>query len=208
MSLLVPTTKGLIPFSLVQNAVSLMKNTQYIANHVEIRYNNVMECIKCGKKIEKDSKFCQFCGESVQKNDTSEVIEVDKEFLDHLDFLGYEVKKDTVTDNSQSYIAKHKSKYTLVFNQVSELGVSFHSFFTLNIKKVENNKLELLAQINKITADTNFVSFYIGENLNMFGVKAFYLGEYNKKCFADFIDSFQGFTQLRLSELNYLKKYT
>lgn len=170
-----------------------------------------MKCKKCGKDIEKDSKFCQYCGQRVEENNKpEEILEVDKEFLDHLDFLGYDVEKESILENvgAQSYIAKNKAKFNLFFYQSGDLGVTFNAMFNLDRKKVEKNKLALLEIINKANGNKVFGSNWIGDNNNVVANTALYLGEYNKKRFATFLDLFVNTTQTRNAEMDFLKKFT
>ena len=94
-----------------------------------------MICRNCSKNIDEDSKFCQFCGEKSEKAEDTKIEDVDKQFIDHLEFLGYEVEKLEAQNSSQRYLAKHKNRSNLIFNPIKNTGISFVSFYTLDDKK-------------------------------------------------------------------------
>jgi len=167
-----------------------------------------MKCPKCSKTIEDDSKFCQFCGETIEKNENTKIEEVDKELISHLEFLGYEVEGQDLVGNSQRYTAKHKSRPNLIFNSVPDIGISFVSFYFIDPEKVKKNRDEALEIINRMNNKALFTSFSISPDSNNFVCGALYLGKYSKKEFADFLDLFEKDIQSRLGEEGHLADFT
>jgi len=169
-----------------------------------------MKCKYCNKNIDEDSKFCPSCGEKIEKEEKTSVIDVDKEVVDHLEFLGYEVKKiELNSGNIQRYSAIHKgSKPNLVFNTIEDIGLSFVTFYGIDEDKVKKNHVEALEMINRMNNQAIFCSFSVAQNLNSLVCAAVYLGKYSKKQFADFLDLYEADIQGRLNAENYLKDYS
>ena len=167
-----------------------------------------MNCRNCSKKIEEDSKFCQFCGEKAVKTDDPKVEDVEKEVIDHLEFMGYEVNKLEINGGSQRYSAIHKSRPNLIFSAITNIGISFASFYNIDDEKVRKHRDEALEVINRMNNQGLFCSFSLSPDLKSFVCGALYLGKYNKKQFADFIDLFESDVQGRLKAEDYLKDFT
>jgi len=167
-----------------------------------------MICKNCNKNTDEDSKFCQFCGEKVDKVTDSKIVNVEKEFLDHLEFLGYEINKLGLNNNSQNYSAlKHKTRPNLIFNSVSETGISFVSFYNMDKQKIKSSVEDAFSTINRMNNQALFCSFSFSPDLGSLVCSALYLGKYNKKQFADFLDLFQNDIQNRFGAENYLNKF-
>lgn len=169
-----------------------------------------MKCKNCDKSIDKDSKFCPSCGEKIEKADKSLAVDVEKEIIEHLEFLGYEINKlDLTAGNSQRYSAIYKgSKPNLIFSTITDIGTSFVSFYNMNEDKVKKNHKEALETINRMNNQALFCSFSITPDLNSFVCSALYLGKYNKKQFANFLDIFESDIQGRFKAEDYLKNFT
>lgn len=167
-----------------------------------------MKCKNCNKNIDEDSKFCPSCGEKVEKEDKSPKLDVDKEVINHLEFLGYEVNKlELNSENTQRYSAIHKgSKPNLVFNAIEDIGISFVTFYNIDEGKVKKNHKEALELINRMNNQALFCSFSISPSLDSFVCAALYLGKYSKKQFADFLDLYEADIQNRLKAEDYLKE--
>lgn len=169
-----------------------------------------MKCKECDKNIEEDSKFCPFCGNKIEVDDKSPFLEVEKEILDHLEFLGYEINKPDANEGDLQYFsAIHKgSKPNLILNNLTEIGTTFVTFYNLDEEKVKKNRKEILEIINRMNNQAFFCSFSITPASNKFVCSALYLGKYNKKQFADFLDLFELDLQKRLKEESYLDNFT
>lgn len=167
-----------------------------------------MICKNCHEKIDNDSSFCPSCGAKVNIDENVKKVDVEKEFLDHLEFLGFEINKIESENNLQRYSAIHKTRPNLVFNAIENIGISFVSFYKINKEKVSDNHKEALELINRVNNQALFCSFSISPDLNNFVCGALYLGKYNKKLFADFLDVFESDIQGRLKTEDYLKIIT
>lgn len=167
-----------------------------------------MNCSHCNKNIDQDSKFCQFCGEKVVKAEKPKLEDVEKDAIDHLEFMGYEVNKLELTDGFQRYSAIHKTRPNLIFSALTNGGISFVSFYNINDEKVKKKKEDLLEVINRMNNQGYLCAFSISSDLKSFVCSAPYLGKYNKKQFADFIDLFESDIQGRLKAEDYLRDFT
>ena len=147
-----------------------------------------MKCHNCQKTIDVDSIFCNHCGVKNVENTLKTLIEVDKELLEHLEFIGYELQEMDPNGQSKRYLGKHDTKSNLIFNPVGELGVSFFSFWNLNQEKVLNNLAESYEMVNKMNNKAIITTFSIVDANDGLLCSALFLGKYNKHVFADFID--------------------
>lgn len=164
-----------------------------------------MHCSNCGKQLEEESKFCQHCGAKVEEEAESTVRPVDKEILEHLEFLGYEIEKREIDDNSQATIAKHENKSNLIMN-AGTTGTSFISLYRLDPEKVKKNRLDALEMLNRMNNNSAFVKFSMPDTMQNLACCAFFDGKYNKKEFTDFIETYEADIRARLGEENYLKE--
>ncbi|HVT01118.1 MAG TPA: zinc ribbon domain-containing protein [Patescibacteria group bacterium] len=169
-----------------------------------------MKCKNCGKNIDEDSQFCPSCGEKVEKNDKSPIADVEKEIIDHLEFLGYEINKLELTaGNPQRYSAIHKgSKPNLLFNTITDIGTSFVTIYNVNEEKIKKNHKDFLETINRMNYQALFCNFSTSPEMNSFVCGAMYLGKYSKKQFADFLDLYESDIQGRLKTEDYLKDFS
>jgi|SRR3989344_8254058 len=163
-----------------------------------------MNCKNCNKNIENDSKFCQFCGEKTEKSENTKIEYLDKDFIGHLEFLGYEVENPEEQDASQRYIARHKNRSNLIFNPVKDTGITFVSVYTLNENKVEKNRETMLETINSLNYQALFCNFSLSSE-NTLICAALYIGKYSKKGFADFLELYEADIQARLKDEKLLK---
>lgn len=163
-----------------------------------------MICKNCSKNIDDDSKFCQFCGEKSEKPEDIKLEDVDKEFIEHLEFLGYEVEKLDSQGTSQRYLAKHKNRSNLIFNTIKNTGISFVSFYTLDDKKIAKNREGMLEVINKMNNQALFCGFSLSTD-NALVCAALHLGKYSKKEFSDFLELYESDIQARIKDEELLK---
>ncbi len=112
--------------------------------------------------------------------------------IEHLEFLGYEVEQTPSEGNPHQFIARHASRPYLLVNPIRNVGLSVVSLYTLNAEKVNKNRLKALEIINKASYNAVICAFSIPENAVNFACATTYVGEYNKKQFADFLELFEG----------------
>ncbi len=169
-----------------------------------------MRCKNCNKEIDLDSKFCPHCGEKIDNIHNEKILNVEKEFLDHLEFLGYEINKHELNeDNLQRYSAIHiGSKPNLVFNAIADIGISFCTFYNMDNDKIKKNHKDALEIVNRMNNQALFCSFSFTPDLKSFMCSALYLGKYNKKQFADFLNLFEADIQGRFKAEDYLKNFS
>lgn len=167
-----------------------------------------MNCKNCNKNIEEDSKFCQFCGEKIKIAEEPKAEDVEDEVINHLEFLGYEIKKLDINGGSQQYSAIHKSRPNLFFNSISNIGISFVSFYSVDDEKIKKQRDVVLEVINRMNNQALFCSFSLTPDSKNFVCGALYQGKYNKKQLADFMDIFENDIQARLKAEDYLKDFS
>ena len=107
-----------------------------------------MNCTNCHKLVEKDSKFCPFCGTKIVETENSSKA-VEKELISHLEFLGYEIEASDL-DKPQNIVAKHNNKSNLIFNPVENIGTSFLAMYIIDSEKVEKNRSGALEMVNRM----------------------------------------------------------
>lgn len=153
-----------------------------------------MKCPNCKKDVSEDSLFCEHCGAKIEKpkeakkSDSPDDNAIKKQIIDHLEFIGYDVKANNATG---SYFGKHNSKPNMIINFRGEAGISFVVFYNIDPKKIEKNKSEAYRYINLMNNRCLLSSFSINEQLNNLVCAAWFPNTYSKKIFADFFDNFE-----------------
>lgn len=175
-----------------------------------------MFCIKCGKGIEEESVFCEFCGtkqvkmestkeiastasEPVKESKVETAAKVSKEITnlelkkiaDHLEFLGYEIEKLDTGEGREYIAARPATGYNYIFHEMTPDFILFQ--VSLRTEKKQDSGMG--TAVNRINKALGLSRFYydIGEEdgLVMLRIEAVYVGLYLKEKFARFQDRFE-----------------
>lgn len=161
-----------------------------------------MFCEQCGKKISDDSLFCEFCGgkikqeerhetiKSVEKQKSPKVIQNEslKQIANHLEFLGYEVKKLDIDGEREFIFAKHSKNNNIVF---WEMFPGFTMFkVSLTTEKKPSAKIDAFINDTNKVLEISKLYYDIDENVLTLRFEAIYVGNYIKETFGQFYDIF------------------
>lgn len=155
-----------------------------------------MECVKCKKSIPEDSKFCEYCGEKVEK----EEIKVEtppkilSDIMNHLEFMGYEVGETQTEDTGLiRLLATNKNRSNLFITYFPSVDMlTFAAVYTIKQITDEVNKHKFLEAINQLNGTTIVSVLYANPDFNSISGSAWYPGTYSRKEFSNFLDFFEG----------------
>lgn len=156
-----------------------------------------MKCNKCHKLIEDDSKFCEHCGEKVEKVpvpskhvDKVQASELSTKIINHLEFLGYEVGAISTENGVDSFLAKHPDKSNLFIKNIPDFGLSVVSFYTMDTKKITKSKDKYLEILNTLNSGS-LLCTYSNSPENTLVISSWLPAHYDKKEFSHFLDAYE-----------------
>jgi len=172
-----------------------------------IKFNfTYMFCEKCGKNIPDNSIFCEFCGNKIMQeeivtekivkssegnNKNLKVIQNEnlKQITNHLEFLGYEVRKLDIEGEREFIFAKHAKNNNVIFWEMFPNFVMFK--VSLTTEKKASSKID--AFINNANKNLEISKFYydIDDNILTLRFEATYVGVYVKETFGQFHELFE-----------------
>jgi len=152
-----------------------------------------MKCSKCNTKNPDGSKFCSSCGESLLEKRVFEHQDLYDKVTTHLEFIGYDIGKPVEGDDGKYLrvlaINKNRSNLNITFN-LSGMMV-FVSWYTIDKDKVDKKREEALTAINKMNLSSLVCSFSLSEKGDSITISSWYPGEYSKKLFSDFLETYE-----------------
>lgn len=164
-----------------------------------------MKCSSCSKTIEEDSKFCEHCGEKVEKKSEqnnsikeTKVTELSEKFIDHLEFLGFQVSALSSENSVDSFLATHPDKPNLFVKNISDFGLSVVTFYNMNEKKIIKSKSSFLSILNTVNSNSLLATYSCSTD-NKLVVSSWFPAHYDKKEFSRFIDAFEKDIKRQLS---------
>ncbi len=123
-------------------------------------------------------------------------------FLDHMEFLGYEIIDE---EKREEYIrAIHTNKPTMLI-QLYEDVLVVHSLLPVR-EELLDNKIKVQKFVHELNDHGNFVFAGLTEDNNVFFF-AYYFGLYGKKEFGRFIDMFNEDYFSKVHSVDDWKKY-
>ncbi len=152
-----------------------------------------MKCKKCDKRNPDNSKYCSFCGVDLTHRILFEHQELFNQITNHLEFIGYEIGKPEEIDDSKHIrvLATNERRSNLLITFNYSGMITFLSLFTLDKNKTTNNHNEALKVVNKMNLDSAICSFSLSENNESLLVSSWYPGEYSKKLFSNFLETYE-----------------
>lgn len=147
-----------------------------------------MKCTNCKKNTSEDSKFCEHCGAKIEEK--TEINELSKKVVEHLDFLGYEIENISSENNVDSFFARHPNKSNLFVKNIKDFGFSIFTFYKMNEEKVAKSKPKFLDLLNTINGNT-LLCTYACDKDNQLIVSSWFPSHYEKREFSHFLDSFE-----------------
>ena len=192
---------------------------------ITINFKN-MFCTDCGKSLEKDSVFCEFCGAKQAEagpttepgasisdqvmslkgespiNASKEILNKElKQMADHLEFLGYGIEKLETSgdDKRENVFAQHPSNLDFTLLEV------FPGFIILKVLMATKKKpsSEIDAFINDMNKNFIISKIYreIENETVYLRIESIYMGVYVKDLFVKFMDlNIRDHNQLRSSD--------
>lgn len=161
-----------------------------------------MNCDKCQKEIDEDSKFCDHCGskveESQKENKTKDkekaLPQVLADVKNHIEFIGYEVEEVEPEDSGVIRLyARHKSRSNLIISYLPSIeALIFVSNFKYTRVESEIKKNNILKTVNEINNNLAIItSFSVGSDFDTVSISSWYPSDYSKKNFSDFLEIFE-----------------
>lgn len=162
-----------------------------------------MKCTNCDKKIDKESKFCEHCGQKVVSNKRDNHITTVK-IVDHLEYLGYQIDEVKQDEKNDSFLATHVSRSNLVVNITEEYGVMFQSYYRFDEDKIRNKNDEIAMSMNVINKQATICSYCFDFKGASLMCSSWFPPTYTKKDFSIFLDLYEKdiMRQLRSEELS------
>jgi hypothetical protein len=123
------------------------------------------------------------------------------EYVNHLEFLGYDLKKDEYKGETQ-YLAIHP-----VYGGIAIIefmgGIKFHTEYDANEQTQNKDKIpDLLKAINDLNKKSWVSAYHLIDDGSIRKV-AFYLGAYSKKSFDSFIQAWIWDTKIRMDHKDF-----
>lgn len=156
-----------------------------------------MNCSKCDFNLPDNSKFCPKCGEKVviiKKIDEKKEVTVGQDIANHLEFLGYKVTKEDISENETNgkylFLAKHQKLNNVVFFNILDNSIIFKVTLT-TVKKMTNEMFKYVNLANE--KYLNFCKVFVNENEDnktQLVFEVVYSGGYNKEVFSEFFNEF------------------
>jgi hypothetical protein len=151
-----------------------------------------MHCKNCKKEIEKESKFCQYCGEEVGKIKDIDIPETLVEIRNHLEFIGYELSENINDEGIVRVIARHSNHPNLIFTYSSGFDTyTLVSIFTIKKVVAENKKTKLLEALNHFNMNTMITTFGCNDDFDSITCACWHPNIYSRKEFANFLEIFE-----------------
>ncbi len=152
-----------------------------------------MKCKKCNKSNPEGSKFCAFCGNSLDNKKSFEQQELMDKVIEHLEFIGYEVGSPQDIDDGKSMrvVARNKNRSNLTLTFYDNGMITLFSYYTVNTEKIKKTFDKALEDINKMNLSSLICSFCIPDNKDSIICSSIYSGEYSKKSFSHFLDYYE-----------------
>lgn len=179
-----------------------------------------MFCEKCGKNIPDNSIFCEFCGNKIMQEEivTEKIVKAPKENIknlkviqnenlkqitNHLEFLGYEVRKLDMEGDREFIFAKHAKNNNVIFWEMFPNFVMFK--VSLTTEKKPSEKID--AFINNANKNLEISKLYydIDDAILTLRFEAIYVGAYVKETFGQFHELFEN-DQKRVCSLDDFSK--
>ncbi len=154
-----------------------------------------MKCKKCQAEIPEDSLFCEKCGHKVEVK-SENVLDQDepetyKKAIDHLEFLGYEIKGKNFDNNWFSFLAISTSKSNIYIRYNQSIGFTFAVTYNFNQKKIEKKRSEFLELINKRNNSSLISCFALSDDSSKVMTYTWFTNDYKKQNFANVIELFE-----------------
>lgn len=160
-----------------------------------------MKCKKCDKKNPEGSKFCASCGANLSEKTLFEHQDLYDKITSHLEFIGYEIGKPEEIDDGKHIrvLATNQNRSNLLMTFNSSGMITFVSFYRINKEKVSKNRNEALEAINKMNLTGLVCSFSLSEEGESLTISSWYPGEYSKKHFSDFLETYEADIKARFN---------
>jgi hypothetical protein len=122
-----------------------------------------------------------------------------KLIAEHLDFFGFQSK---ITED---YLLAESSKYISIYMHQMDIGLNLNIAFTVNQNAIKNRG-KLTELLNNINAKAIVIKLYVDENSDLV-IEAVYTGDYNKKEFGSFIQTYLADYELVYENWEELNQY-
>lgn len=123
-----------------------------------------------------------------------------KPFINHLEFLGYEIEKSEDSNNDkdkEKYYKAKNERYGSVFFKGYLGGVLFIQYYRIN-KYAQKERSEFLEFLNELNSNAYLVTYSCPSDGDIIRMDAIYFGTYEKIGFGKFVDSWQFDTDDRI----------
>ncbi len=122
-----------------------------------------------------------------------------KLIAEHLEFFGFQSK---ITED---YLLAESSKYVSIYMHQMDLGLNLNIAFPVNQNAIKN-RAKLTELLNNINAKAIVIKLYVDES-NDLVIEAVYTGDYNKKEFGSFIQTYLADYELVYEKWEDLNQY-
>jgi rRNA maturation endonuclease Nob1 len=147
-----------------------------------------MNCANCGNQVTNDAKFCNKCGKSIEVNYSNNTIL--GKVKNHLEFLGYNIKNlESKESSKEIIIASHGKRNSMVISNLTSNIV----MFGVNLTAEKQYSVHIDTYINNANKEMGISKVYseIENEKVILKFESFYIGEYKKEAFVEFVDSIE-----------------
>ena len=124
-------------------------------------------------------------------------------FLDHLEFLGFEICSSSLDDDN-AYIISHPNRLDLLV-QISNGAFVCHAMLPIK-QEMRKDRKKLLSFVNELNEYSSFQIAGLTENNEVF-FYSYYFGAYGKSEFGQFIDAINEDYSSTIRAVNGWEKY-
>lgn len=127
-----------------------------------------------------------------------------KQMADHLEFLGYQIKRIELDNGKELVTAVHPTNNNFMF---FDLMTGF-TLFRVNLSTEKRYEAEMDKAINRVNQDLGLSKIYyeMEDDIVVLRIEAVYVGEYKKERFGSFYELFEN-DQKRIFQLDASKVF-
>jgi hypothetical protein len=132
-----------------------------------------------------------------------------KPFINHLEFLGYEIKKNENSNNNkdkEEYFKARHERYGSVFFKRYLGGLLFIQYYRIN-KYAQTERSEFLEFLNELNSKAYLVTYSCLSDEDAVRMDAVYFGSYEKTVFGKFLNCWQFDTDDRIYQHEMFDNY-